>query len=75
MLVLCVLALAWTGVGTLASIGDRSSEFQTCVASRVADLCGPDGVDDGITGRPEKHANRLPIALRLTGWTCDEDAE
>lgn len=58
-----------------ASAGDVSPEFKQCVASRYADVCGPDGVDDGVTGRPSKNPRRLPLTLRLTGWTCYQDCE
>ncbi|KAF6766999.1 Per1-like protein [Kalmanozyma brasiliensis GHG001] len=52
-----------------ASEGDRSPEYQMCVASSVADVCR-DGVDDGTM-----FAHRLPFMLRFTRWSCEDDCK
>jgi hypothetical protein len=56
---------------TLASQGDRSPEYAKCVDSCKLDSCfvGPEW-DDGTA-----HATRLPLMLRLTGWTCVDDCK
>lgn len=58
-----------------ASAGDQSPEFKRCVSSCFADVCGPDGVDDGVTGRPEGHSKLLDASLQWTHWTCREDCQ
>lgn len=73
LLVLAALALALTATGARASAGDEAPEYQRCVSSCYADLCGPDGVDDGRTGRPEQHSKQLSWALRWSRWTCRDD--
>lgn len=72
------LALACAS-GVAASEGDRSPEYINCVESRYKDVCGPDGVDDGMTGRPDPliqpDPTRLPFMLRLTRWDCLDDSK
>ena len=52
-------------VGTLASSGDRSNEFQRCLQQCARQSCTADG-----------HPVRaLPLALRLTLWTCTDDCK
>lgn len=56
--------------------GDGSStpEYRLCVQSRYDDVCGPDGVDDGVTGRGDRGWPRdLPLGLRLMRWDCLSD--
>lgn len=67
------LTLSIAALCVSASVGDQAPEFKSCVQSCALDVCGPDGVDDGVTGRPERHARKLPLTLRLSGWTCEED--
>ena len=51
--------------GTLASSGDRSNEFQRCLQQCTRQSCTADG-------RPVR---ALPLALRLTFWTCTDDCK
>lgn len=74
------LASTWGMAGRVAGAtvsveGSQTPEFRTCVASCDADLCGPDGVDDGITGRPEEHPHRLPQMMSWAGWSCSDDCQ
>jgi hypothetical protein len=57
-----------------ASPGDRSPEYQSCVESCKLDSCfvssdWPDW-DDGTA-----RTTRLPLILRLTGWSCIDDCK
>ncbi|KDN39237.1 Per1-domain-containing protein [Tilletiaria anomala UBC 951] len=77
----CLAALVCCAAvpGALASEGDRSLEYISCVKSRFNDVCGPDGVDDGFTGRPEPEIHPdstwLPWILRVTRWDCLDDTK
>ncbi|KAL9939965.1 hypothetical protein V8E36_000670 [Tilletia maclaganii] len=55
---------------TLASQGDRSPEFQTCLKSCVADNCGREVIDDGVV-----LTRRLPLILRATFWSCQDNCK
>jgi hypothetical protein len=72
-LCLVLLALAPTGPGSipgpfaLASSGDRSDEFQRCLFKCTRRTCAS---ADGI--RP---IHPLPLALRLTRWTCADECK
>ncbi|KAN0063925.1 hypothetical protein ACQY0O_003531 [Thecaphora frezii] len=68
-LVALLALLCFAPAATLASQGDRSPEYQRCVASLTADLCR-DNVDDGTL-----YAHRLPFILRLTLWTCEDNCK
>ena len=46
----------------LSSSGDRASEFTTCVQICTASKCQP-------------HQFSLPLVLRLTRWTCNDDCK
>lgn len=48
---------------SLASSGDRSEDFQYCVAKCASNFCQP----------PQSVV--LPLALRLTHWTCTDDCK
>jgi hypothetical protein len=61
-LTLCLLLFT---TGTLASSGDRSNEFQRCLQQCARQSCTADG-------RPLR---ALPLALRLTLWTCTDDCK
>jgi hypothetical protein len=49
-----------------ASSGDRSPAFQQCLSSCVTRACSTDGTSRTPT---------LPLALRLTRWTCVDDCK
>ncbi|EUC59752.1 Mn2+ homeostasis protein (Per1) [Rhizoctonia solani AG-3 Rhs1AP] len=50
-----------------ASSGDRSPPFQQCLSNCVARTCtGPNGASQN---------SDLPLALRLTRWTCADDCK
>lgn len=59
---------------SLASPGDRSPEYQNCVESCKLDSCyvSPDWPewDDGTA-----RTTRLPLILRITGWSCIDDCK
>ncbi len=78
-LLACCAFLLLSARGVSASEGDRSAEYQHCVDSRLRDVCGPDGVDDGMTGRPDPLVQPdpqwLPWSLRVTGWNCVDDTK
>jgi hypothetical protein len=73
-LFLVFLALAAIGPGpgpfALASSGDRSDEFQRCLAKCTRETCADASADDGIIT-----PRRRPLALRLTRWTCADDCK
>jgi hypothetical protein len=48
-------------VFVVASSGDRSSNFQSCVSACHGNYCHPQ--------------TTLPLALRLTRWTCTDDCK
>lgn len=75
LLPLLLLFLLSVVLATRASDGDQAPEFKRCVASCYADSCGPDGVDDGHTGRDERQHPQLPWLVRWTNWTCDDDCK
>lgn len=64
--------------GTGPEDGANTPEYRLCVQSRYEDVCGPDGVDDGVTGRVDPDLQRdplsLPWSLRMTNWDCLSDA-
>lgn len=61
----CMLAVS-------ASQGDRSPEYQKCVASCSADACR-DHVDDSVVYAPADH--KMPWVLRVTRWSCLDDCK
>ena len=50
-----------------ASSGDRSPSFQQCLSNCVTRTCTGDNGASGTSG--------LPLALRLTRWTCADDCK
>lgn len=56
-----------SAVLVLASSGDRSPAFQQCIASCESRICS--------TGNTDYLAPTLPLALRLTRWTCTDDCK
>jgi len=44
-----------------ASSGDRDEAFQSCVSNRISEYC--------------RTQSPLPLMLRLTGWTCEDDCK
>ncbi|KAI0093839.1 Per1-like protein [Irpex rosettiformis] len=54
----CLLLPLFLATFVLASSGDRAQEYQDCVSACQSQVC-----------IHEPH-NTLPLALRLTGWTC-----
>jgi hypothetical protein len=71
-LCLVLLALVATGPGSfaLASSGDRSDEFQRCLSKCTRQTCESATAGDGF--RP---IHPLPLALRLTRWTCADECK
>lgn len=66
-------------LGTAADDGVNTPEYRLCVESRYRDVCGPDGVDDGVTGRVDPDLHRDPSevrwSLRVTQWNCLSDTQ
>lgn len=71
LVLLFILLALLMPTNTQASQGDRSPEYIKCVDSCKLDSCfvGPEW-DDGTA-----HATRIPLMLRLTGWTCIDDCK
>lgn len=63
---LIVLALfSWT---VIASRGDQSPAFRSCVSDRIASICDP--------ARAHMEAGKhIPFHLRLLGWDCASNAD
>lgn len=59
-----LLVLAALVTSAKASSGDRSREFQICVNS-----C------DVLNCQPGSQSSPLPLALRITRWTCVDDCK
>ncbi|OJT13031.1 Protein PER1 -like protein [Trametes pubescens] len=60
----CLLLLAAFGSSVNASSGDTAEDFRSCVSLCHSRTC---------QGSPP--AASLPLALRLTGWTCTDDCK
>ena len=65
-LVLLVLLATAPGPFALASSGDRSDEFQRCLSKCTRQTC---------TSAAEDDIRPLPLALRLTRWTCADECK
>lgn len=71
-----VLVIATTCTIAYASSGDRSDAFQRCIDKCVKQSCT--ATDDGSgsrTTRPVHAQQPLPLALRLTRWSCADDCK
>jgi post-GPI attachment to proteins factor 3 len=73
-----LLVIAATCTIAYASSGDRSDTFRRCVGKCVKQSCTATD-DDGSgsrTTRPVHHAQQpLPLALRLTRWSCADNCK
>ncbi|KAI9508823.1 Per1-like protein [Russula earlei] len=72
-----VIAFTRGPPAALASSGDRSDEFQRCLDRCTRQACTADGrhvlaTDPDSAPRPPLP---LPLALRLTRWTCADDCK
>ncbi|ORY83650.1 Mn2+ homeostasis protein Per1 [Protomyces lactucae-debilis] len=65
-LVLFLLSLLFCPLAS-ASRGDQLDKFQACVKENIAHRCTQDGY--------RLQSGQLPLALRLTGWTCASDID
>ncbi len=64
-----------------ASSGDRSDAFQRCLGKCVRQSCTATVSDDSSGGRStrpvhaQQHQQPLPLALRLTRWSCADNCK
>lgn len=59
-----LIVLCSTGVGIHASSGDRNPGFQRCLSYKMSQQC-----------RNEEFYEDLPLSLRLTQWSCEDDCK
>lgn len=89
LLPLCLIVIATTCTTAYASTGDRSDAFQRCLNKCTTQSCTATA-NDGRRGRssdsntnnhndtpksPSRAQQTLPLALRLTRWTCADDCK